>query len=380
MLKTDNINSLRDDISSLVREDMDVLRGLYRDVRQLEPITKKIKPQPANSISLVATDGGNNQLRFDPFLIQLVRVVDSQNTKYCFDVISPTMSISDLSLRQFEGPKGPTALGRLMRYLGVTKISDLSYMIRPDSNSLDWVQAYRELVEWASLFEIVNGKKSGREKGDCDKIVIFDGFLRSNIFKGDLFERYCAGIQKGIERYREINNRRIYIVGIAKRSKVLSRYRLAMSLAEVLQDNSSCYVAVPPELERKTYRWHRWIQSADSDDDPMGNKFSASKMFFVKFGKGPRDPVWPVDIFSSQSNHHAKIFSYLLDDAIKGFPVPFYPLSLQTAHKNAALVDFDMNILQDMIFDCLRTNLGSKASVLDAFMIQDDDPASHRYG
>ncbi len=69
----------------------------------------------------------------------------------------------------------------------------------------------------------------------------------------------------------------------------------------------------------------------------------------------------------------------MLADAINGFPVPFYPQCLQKAHENAALVDFDFDILQDYIFDGVRNILGEQATALDIFRLQDSDPAQRRY-
>ena len=80
----------------------------------------------------MATDGGNYQLRFDPFLIQLVRVVDSNQNQRCLEVISPTMPINELNRRQLDAegnPQGP--LGRMMRDLDVRRLEELSPMIRP---------------------------------------------------------------------------------------------------------------------------------------------------------------------------------------------------------------------------------------------------------
>jgi hypothetical protein len=70
----------------------------------------------------------------------------------------------------------------------------------------------------------------------------------------------------------------------------------------------------------------------------------------------------------------------MLADAINGFPVPHYPMCLQKAHENAALVDFDRDILQDYIYEGVRESLGVDAGVLDAFQLQDSDPAQRRYG
>ncbi len=55
------------------------------------------------------------------------------------------------------------------------------------------------------------------------------------------------------------------------------------------------------------------------------NRFVGGKMFLVKFGRGSRDPIWPVDIFVPQSSQAQEIFGFLLADAIDGFPVPLYP-------------------------------------------------------
>ncbi len=62
-----------------------------------------------------------------------------------------------------------------------------------------------------------------------------------------------------------------------------------------------------------------------------------------------------------------------------GFPIPHYPLCLQKAHANAALVDFDFDVMQNQIFDGIRTILGEEAPVLDVFRLQETDPAQRRY-
>ena len=379
MLDPASQSVLRDELTRQIREDQAVLEQLRAEIRPLGSRTRRISPRSATSISLVAADGGNNQLRFDPFLVQLVRVVDSSNNEHCLETVSPTMSASALSARQFSSPSGPTALGRLMEYLGVKELSQLTPMIHSDQstrqNSPSWVQVYRELVEWAILFAIIREKDFAN-----DTLIVFDGFLRSKVFAGDLFQRYRQGIQDSIDRQRRENKRHVYLVGVAKHSKVLSRYRLAMALEGVMQSSFPCYVEIPRELEEKAYVWSEYARGDDRIvEGGEVNKFVAGKMFFVKFGSGPRDPLWPVDLFLSQSAHSATIFGYLLDDAVDGFPVPFYPRSLQKAHENAALVEFDMDILQDMIFNGLRTALGNGATALDVFRLQDADPAARRY-
>jgi hypothetical protein len=110
------------------------------------------------------------------------------------------------------------------------------------------------------------------------------------------------------------------------------------------------------------------------------NKFVAGKMFFVKFGATRFDPIWPIDIFSHQVADAPAIFGSLLADAINGFPVPHYPRCLQSAHENAALVDFDFDVFQDQIFQAMRDVLGPDAQELDMFRLREADPAAKRYG
>ena len=59
------------------------------------------------------------------------------------------------------------------------------------------------------------------------------------------------------------------------------------------------------------------------------------------------------------------VTGHMLADAIEGFPVPFYPRCLQRAHENAALVDFDLDILQAGVFDAIRESLGRDSQALD---------------
>jgi hypothetical protein len=371
---------LKEAIADCIGTDQSVLDALRDEIRPLRKAIRRIQPRATASISLVGTDGGNNQLQFDPFLIQLVRVVDSSNNEYCLEAVSPTTPIEKLNKRQFDSNGvASTALGEMMASLGVNSLPALSHMIRPTEEgkpvSPSWVQVYRELVEWAVLFTIL------KKDFGTDTLIVCDGLLRSKVFAKDLFQQLLRGIKKRIDTQWNRSRRRVYLAGVAKHSKVLSRYRLAMALEGVLQTDYPAYVEVPREVEERAYVWSEFARGDDrADDGGEINKFVGGKMFLVKFGSHRRDPVWPVDIFVPQANEAQAILGSMLADAINGFPVPHYPHCLQKAHENAALVDFDFDILQDFIYEGVRKSLGGQASTLDVFQLQDADPAQRRYG
>lgn len=370
MIDPESQKHLKQEIIERMMADKAVLDTLRAEIRPLRDTVRRIQPRSTTAISLVATDGGNTSLHFDPFLMQIVRVVDSSHNEYCLEAVTPTTSVTELSVRQFDENGNPrTALGEMMTYLGVNRLQALSPMIRGNEDdrpvSPRWIQAYRELIEWATLFHLLRKKDFG-----TDTLIIFDGLLRSIVFAEDLFTRYLAGLSEGIESQWKKNRRKLYLAGVAKHSKVLTRYRLAMMLEDVLTTDYPAYVEIPRELEEKSYL---------SPEYARGPDFVGGKMFFVKFGSARHDPVWPVDIYLPQVAEAQQILDFMLADAINGFPVPFYPLCLQKAHESAALLDFDVDVLQDYVYEGVRTSLASEGAMLDSFRLQDADPAQKRY-
>jgi hypothetical protein len=378
MIDQETYRRLKAEIEVRTSSDRPLLDKLRADVRPLVSNTKRIHPRSATSVSLVATDGGNNSLRFDPFMVQVVRVVDSNDNELCLEVVTPTTPIAELDARQFDARGQPiTSLGRLMAGLNVHSLPKLSHFIRADDQGLPRsatiVQVYRELVEWAVLYDLL------KKDFGSDTLVVFDGDLRSKAFADEYFIEFGRLIKAEIERHAR-QRRSIFLVGIMKSSTVLSRYRLAFALERVLRGTYPAFIEVPHDLEKEVYEWE---ESYRGEDRVIAgrerNKFVLGKMFFAKFGSRSRDPIWPVDIFTPQASQADRIFGHLLADAIEGFPVPFYPRCLQKAHERAALVDFDMDMLQDAIFNGLRAVLGTESTALDAFVLEDADPGQGRY-
>ena len=74
LIDLDSQGQLKQAIADCINQDQDVLEALRSEIRPLRSATRRVQPRATTSISLVGTDGGNNQLHFDPFMVQLVRI------------------------------------------------------------------------------------------------------------------------------------------------------------------------------------------------------------------------------------------------------------------------------------------------------------------
>jgi hypothetical protein len=363
-----------------IREETDRTAFLLDDVeieveslRTARPVT--IQPKNSNMISLVASDAGNNKIEFNPLLLQLVRVVDSYGAQQFFDVISSSSDTGELSKHHLaEG----TPLGRLMHDLGVSELSALSPMIpRTYSGSSGWTLVYRDICEWAVIYD------QCKKDFAADTVLLHDGLLRAKIFTGDLFVQMYRLIKLAIDRLKERYRRDLFLVGIAKHSEILERYRLAMSISNVFPDGAAFYVPIPMDLQSKVYKWAEYVRSpliAPDERDIEAPKFNMGEMYFVRFGPRMGDPIWTVDILAGQSTSAQKIFGSLLNDAQCGFPIPYYPHCLQQADSHAQVVDLDLAILQDTMVEAIRDHLSpSQRPTFDAHRLAVDDPAARRY-
>jgi hypothetical protein len=375
MFDTDALPELRKTIRDRAHADKKLLDDLREEVHSFACEVRTIKPRSTTAVSLVASDGGNNKLTFDPFYVQLVRVMDSYGKQLCLDAVSPTTDTEELSKNQFNSDgSARTAMGKMMIGLGVEPLTlnRLSPMI-PDGRKIrerpEWVLVYRDLCEWAVLYERIC-----HDSFATDTLIVRDGLLRSMIFRGEFFMIWRKKVEEAIARIYHKDHRQVFLVGVAKHSKVITRYQLAMAIEGIFPSGEARYVRIPRELEAKAYIWERYARGPETEGDNREvPKFVAGDMYLVRFGHRSGDPVWAVDILSQQSQKVSEIFGYLLSDAIDGFPIPFYPRCLQKAHEHAQVVDFDLDIFQDEIFAAVRDLLPlEKQNLIESFRFNSD--------
>jgi hypothetical protein len=373
MFDPDRLPELKSLVREATRGDSGLLDEVIRDVALLRPVTT-IQPRTINSISLVASDGGNNRLDFNPFSLQVVRVVDTFGDELFLDVISPSTDTAALGRRHLDDPASP--LGRMMRDLGASALGQLSPMIPARPGSSRWPLVYRDLCEWAVLYDLIRYERWG-----SDTLIIRDGLLRTRIFAGELFVRLYKLMKTAIEEKRRQHKRHIFLVGIAKHSRVIERYRLAMAVEDVFPAGQPCYAPVPPELQVKVYDWAEYVGSAGDDDAGQEKpRFNMGAMYLVRFGRQAFDPVWTADLLHFQAPQAQQVFGSLLADAEVGFPVPCYPHCLQQADRYAQVVDLDLAILQRALEEAVREQIrADRRHVFDAQRLSPADPAAGRY-
>jgi hypothetical protein len=246
-------------------------------------------------------------------------------------------------------------------------IPDATFMkAHPEQVSKSWVTTYKDLCEWAVLYETIC-----YEDFNNSTIIVKDGLLRSKIFRFDkgggraLFIEMMKRINASIEKASKERKVKIYFVGLAKHSQVLSRYSLAMQLENTFPSGEPRFAQVPGSMEERSYVWKEYMRKGDNEEGEI-NKYSFSSLYLVRFGKASFDPVWAIDLMQSQTNADAEIFGYLLMDTINGFPIPHYPACLQKALEYAQVVDFDLDILQDEVVNAIRDILPSdKRTIMD---------------
>ncbi|MBA9003016.1 hypothetical protein [Thermomonospora cellulosilytica] len=373
MFDADQIKQLKELIGDQVEAGRAELDKLVEQARAIGSGVKVIKPRAATSVALMASDGGNNKVAFNPFYLQIVRVVDSNGKELCLEVVSPISDIEALGRRQFHEDGSPrTALGKMMKGLGVGTLKDLSPMMSGKSPS--WVLVFRDLCEWATLYDLVCHRDYA-----VDTLIVRDGLLRSKIFHGDLFVQMGEQMYEAIERIWRRDRRKVWLVGLAKKTEVLEYYRLAISLSGVFDNGTPCFAKVPTEMLDEAYRWDEYTRDARDDSPGEKPKFNFGAMYFVRFGPHSGDPIWTVDLMSYQDKEAQAIFGYLQADAVAGFPIPFYPNCIQQADSFSRVADLDLDIIEDQLVDAIRDQVGDdKAPIIDALRLA-SDVAARRY-
>jgi len=156
------------------------------------------------------------------------------------------------------------------------------------------------------------------------------------------------------------SRRKVYMLGVAKSSAVLSKLGLALILEGTFDRDYPCYAEVPPDLEAQCYNFDRtWLETA-SEEGTEGRQLyqSFGRLHLVKLSSMPDGPIFPVDVpVWLPPDKKPEILEYLVHDSSETFPTIGYPAALQRAHENAVLTGFEMTVLGDLMTEGLKGNI-----------------------
>ncbi len=373
-----DLDTLRQKILKAYNSDDSIFQKFRDYARRLAVGIKPLRKYSVNAVSFVASDGGDNRLTFNPATIELIRVADSRGVECALDVIASTSGPDELNRRGIAGdPESLKPMVKLCDDLG-KKVSELSYLLGglgQAGKSTGAIRCYRDIVEWAVLYDLICD--SGLQWGG-DTILVREGLLRTKSFKRSLFPKIDTNIRDGVARHRA-KGVNLSIVGVAKQSAVLSRLAVALELEGTFHKSYPCYVEVPSDVEADCYNYDlTWLDTYESlqakegeetegmvaSENPQRLYQAMGRMFLVKFGDRPLDPVWPVDIASWQTADAERILGQLTLDAQQGFPIPDFPMCIQRAHTFASLTGLEVRILQDALMQGISSKLTDEEAEL----------------
>jgi hypothetical protein len=356
-----DLPALQKRIQAAYAIDDPLLQKFRAYARQLNDRVKPLRKHSVNAVSIVAADGGDNRLVFNPATLELVRVADSRGVECALDVIPSSATAAELDKRGTAGdPSAVPSMVRLCEDLG-KPVSGLSYLfggLGKSGKSTGAMRCYRDIVEWAVLYDLICNPTLS---WGGDTILVREGLLRTKSFKRSLFPQIDKKLRESVSRHEKLKVK-LSIVGVAKQSAVLGRLAVALELEGVFHRDYPCYVEVPSEVERDCYNYDMtWLETYESlaaqgeraeeavGDDPKFLYQSMGKMYLVKFGDRSLDPVWPVDIAIWDAADAPRILGQLTSDAQQGFPIPDFPMCIQRAHENAKLTGLEVRVLQDAL-------------------------------
>ena len=214
---------------------------------------------------------------------------------------------------------------RLQRFLSYLQLDWEQLVPQTDFQRSQLLAMLRELMEWAALMKLASQSPA--------KLLIRDGLLRSILLTDVVFQRLRDKFEKLTTKHGHL------LVGVAKRSRLLSYLSVALELTKSFGSGDPAYLPVPPDLEREAApAQYRWIGSR-----AMG------LLHLARLDRGEGVPLMPVDIADWQQGRCAEAMALLHESARASFPLRGYPHALVQAHEHAHMGGLEIEMLESLL-------------------------------
>ncbi|HXJ60120.1 MAG TPA: DNA double-strand break repair nuclease NurA [Verrucomicrobiae bacterium] len=319
---TERLERLQRSLELALNQEWPQLSATQKRLAKLRPTAIPTRPanaKPLTVVATVATDGGENKLSLEPIQLQVIRVADSRGEVYFEDFVAQSLMPEEILRFFFQSNQ------RLQRFLTYLQLDWNQLMPGSDFQRSQLLSMLRELMEWAALLKLASQPPV--------KLLIRDGLLRSVLLTDAVFQRLREKFEALTAKHGHL------LVGVAKRSRVLSYLSVALGLNESFKDGEPAYLFVPAELEREAApAQYRWIGSR-----AMGS------LHIARLDRGEGVPLMPVDIASWQQARVDEAMSLLQESAHASFPVRGYPHALVEAHKHARMGGLEIEMLESLL-------------------------------
>lgn len=323
-LTPQRLEKLQRSLELALNQEWPQLQRTQRSLARLRPVAIRslsAGQQPVPIVATVATDGGENRLRLEPIRLQVLRVADSMGQIFFEDFIPLSLAPEEILRFYF---KSEPRLQRFLDYLGCSW-DDL--LPRSDFQRANLLAMLRELMEWAALLKLANQPRA--------TLLLRDGLLRSVLLTEVVFRALQCHFEGLTAKHGHL------LIGVAKRSRVISYLSVALGLNESFAEGQPSYLVIPAELEREAapekYRW-------------IGNR-AMGQLHMARLDRGESVPLLPVDIAVWQAGRAAEAMALLHESARASFPLRGYPHALIRAHEHAHMGGLEVEILERLLLE-----------------------------
>ncbi len=321
-------------LKNAIEKQREKLERIRRIVKQL----KFIPVDPVGHYSCVsykAIDGGKMNIDFDPFEIEYVEIADSNENTLLKFVMPKGIEMDD---KDFDSINQIPTIKDFLKIFNKNSITDISEIYNDPKKVM-------ELAEFACIFEKIV-RDSNRDKF----LIMKDGLLRTKSLKAEFFPNLIKIIE---------NNKNTKLVGISKRSKLLSMISSALHLEKIFPLDKTGFVEIPLDLELMAYTWsgHGLIKAKREPlDYALGRLYVAKLSPYsnllvtteIPYNLNDDKPIY-------NSREIDEIFGHLIKDSMYSYPNLGYSQTVMRAHEKAVKIGFTASIIRDKIMDlCLE--------------------------
>jgi len=321
-----DITISKEEIKKAVDIEFPKLQGLRTLTKKLN--INELGYRDCYSLAPVATDGGENNLTFEPLNLEIIRVVDSEGLERIQKIIPVTID-PDFFIGMFNEIE---ILNRFLTRLDV-RYEDVSYFLPIEKSNggkahfRTIIKNFRDILEWAVLLDMAWDPQKR------PTLLLRDGLLRSMSMKDATMQALAESFENAYEKNGTL------LVGVAKRAKVLNYYSMSLNLENAFNRNYPCFCELEKDMEEEAYhRASAWVGHRSFGD-----------LYFAKLTENKEGIILPIEIPRWLRDRKKEILEYVAWTSKLSFPTIGYPYPLIKAHENAALTGIEMEYLASLL-------------------------------